>query len=160
MTSITVIKYDHTGVEKMRYPGKVLTRENSRLDIEAKFQGEDIDVHDIAFRVGDRFLETYYTKRWYNIYEIYDRADDHLKGWYCNICHPAIIEDGQVSFRDLALDLLVYPDGRQLVLDEDEFKAANLEITVANKARSGLKELQEIFSNNQWGNNKKFQPPN
>jgi hypothetical protein len=147
MSQITVIKYDHAGVEKFRYPGKVLTREKTRLAIEARFQNEDTDFHGILFNKGDRFLETYYTDRWYNIYEIHDHVDDRLKGWYCNISHPAIIEDGYVSFRDLSLDLLVYPNGRQLVLDEDEFAGAKLPNAIRTAALKGLKELQELFLN-------------
>ena len=145
MSKITVVKYDHAGVEIFRYPGKVLSRAETRLDIEAIFQAEDNVFHGISFNQGDRFLETYYSDRWYNIYEIYDRADDRLKGWYCNVAHPAIFEDGLVSFRDLALDLLVYPDGRQLVLDEDEFAADVLPKDVRTAALGALKELQYLF---------------
>lgn len=145
MSRITVVKQDHNGIEKWRYSGKLLSREGATLVLEARFQSEDTVYHGISFNKGDRFLETYYTDRWYNIYEIHDRDDDHLKGWYCNVCHPAIFEEDQVSFRDLALDLLVYPDGRQLVLDEDEFAAAMLPKDIRASALQGLKELQELF---------------
>ena len=64
----------------------------------------------------------YYTDRWYNIFEIYDRDDGQIKGWYCNIGKPAVIEDGVVSYVDLALDLWVSADGKQTILDEDEFE--------------------------------------
>ena len=150
MSQITVIKYDHVGVEKFRYPGKVLSREKTRLIIEARFQSEDTVFHGISFNKGDRFLEAYYSDRWYNVYEIRDRADDRLKGWYCNVSHPAIFEDSQVSFYDLALDLLVYPDGRQLVLDEDEFDLLKLPEAVHAKALEGLRELQQLFRSKQW----------
>ena len=36
-------------------------------------------------------------------------------------------EASQIRYVDLALDLLVFPDGRQLVLDEDEFEALHPE---------------------------------
>ena len=47
-------------------------------------------------------METFYSDRWYNIFEIYDRDDDQFKGWYCNIGKPAMIEDDFVSYVDLA----------------------------------------------------------
>ena len=47
-----------------------------------------------TLRRGDRFIETYYTDRWYNIFEIHAREDDRLKGWYCNIAKPAVMEAG------------------------------------------------------------------
>ncbi|MCH7663075.1 MAG: DUF402 domain-containing protein [Chloroflexi bacterium] len=145
MTQITVVKCDSAGVEIFRYPGKLLSRQETKLELEARFQAEDNVFHEISFNRGDRFLETYYTDRWYNIYEIHDRADDRLKGWYCNVSHPAIFEDSQVTFRDLALDLLVFPGGRQLVLDEDEFALLKLPESVHTRALEGLKELQQLF---------------
>ena len=150
MSQITVVKYDHAGVEIFRYPGQLLNREKTRVKIEARFQAEDNIFHGISFNKGDRFLETYYTDRWYNIYEIHDRRDDSIKGWYCNVSHPAIFKDSLISFRDLALDLLVYPDGRQLVLDEDEFADADLPADVRKDAKQGLRSLQDLFANRVW----------
>jgi predicted RNA-binding protein associated with RNAse of E/G family len=45
----------------------------------------------------------------------------------------------------LALDLLVYPDGGQLVLDEDEFIALPLSPAVRTAARQALAELRNHF---------------
>ena len=75
-----------------------------------------------TFETGDRFVEWFYSDRWYNIFEIHGH-DDRLKGWYCNIAAPARIEGGVIACRDLLLDLWVAPDGQMLVLDEDEFAA-------------------------------------
>ena len=99
-----------------------------------------------TFRQGDRFIETYYTDRWYNIFEVHDREDDRLKGWYCNIAKPAVMEAGErISYVDLALDLWVAPDGTQTVLDEDEFAALALDAETRSKALRGLEELQALF---------------
>ena len=51
-----------------------------------------------------------------------------------------------LSYVDLALDLLVFPDGSQLVLDEDEFAALNLSPSEQAAARQALAELQSSFS--------------
>ena len=45
---------------------------------------------------------------------------------------------------DLALDLVVYPDGRSRVLDEDEFAALPLSAEERSRARRALEELQEL----------------
>ena len=37
------------------------------------------------------------------------------------MCKPADFQDHQIDFVDMVLDVFVYPDGRLLVLDEDEF---------------------------------------
>lgn len=145
MNSITVIKWNTHRQETWRYEGQILRQTANSLLLEALFNRDDSIFHEISLGRGDRFVEVFYTDRWYNIFEIHDRADDHLKGWYCNVCLPAEISEGQVAYVDLALDLLVYPDGRQLVLDEDEFHALELDSAVREQALEGLSQLQQLF---------------
>ncbi|RPJ49511.1 MAG: DUF402 domain-containing protein [Chloroflexi bacterium] len=143
--ALVVIKLDAEGREAWRYSGQVLRRWPDSVLLEAYFNRADLDFHGILFGRGDRFIELYYTDRWYNIYELHDRADGHLKGWYCNVTRPAELSDGRLTYVDLALDLLVYPDGRQLVLDEDEFAELKLDDLTSAQARAALEELKEIF---------------
>ena len=104
----------------------------------------------INIKHGDRFVETYYTDRWYNIFEIHDRDDGHFKGWYCNVGKPAVMEsEDAISYVDLALDLWVTPVGFQTVLDEDEFAALDLDAETRRRAREALEELRRLFSENQ-----------
>jgi hypothetical protein len=143
---ITVIKRNLTGEEMWRYPGTLLRQEANVILLEAYFQRPDLPFLGIVLGKGDRFLETYFTNRWYNIYEIHDREDDHIKGWYCNIGKPAVLEsDDVISYVDLALDLWVTPDGTQTVLDEDEFSALNLDANIRSQAWAALLELQKYF---------------
>lgn len=146
MSSITVLKLNLDGQETWRYTGRVLEQHADRIVLEAHFNRDDLPFHGILLKCGDRFVETFYTDRWYNVFEIHDRDDDHLKGWYCNISHPAVIADGSLSYIDLALDLLVYPDGHQLVLDEDEFAELELSAEARQHARLALEELQASFT--------------
>lgn len=145
MDNITVIKRDLQGLETWRYTGQILQRGENFVLLEAKFNRADTPFHGIVLKQGDRFVETFYANRWYNIFEMYDRENKNLKGWYCNIGYPAVIDHDQVSYIDLALDLLIYPDGRQLVLDEDEFQKLPLSPEVEQQALAALAELQEIF---------------
>ena len=92
-------------------------------------------------------METFYSDRWYNIFEIYDRDDGKLKGWYCNIGKPAVLEDGIVSYVDLALDLWVSADGKQTVLDEDEFEELELDDDTRQNALTGLEDLRQSLKN-------------
>ncbi|MEN6523816.1 MAG: DUF402 domain-containing protein [Anaerolineaceae bacterium] len=142
---VHVIKQNSAGREVWRYTGKVLKHSKNAMLIEAHFNRPDLPFHGIILAEGDRFLEVYFSNRWYNIFEIHDKQTDELKGWYCNVTAPAEFRDGVIAARDLALDLFVYPDGRQLILDEDEF--AHLELTVHEKtqALTALQELQSLF---------------
>lgn len=146
MASITIIKLNLEGQETWRYTGRVQEQHADRIVLEAHFNRDDLPFHGILLKNGDRFVETFYTNRLYNIFEIHDRDDDHLKGWYCNIGQPAVIQAESLSYIDLALDLLVYPDGRQLVLDEDEFSELSLPPQLRHQARLALEELQASFT--------------
>jgi hypothetical protein len=144
---VSVHKLDLEGQETWQYQGILIERSAHHVLLEAFFDRDDTPLHGMTLRRGDRFLETYYDDRWYNIFEIHAGEDDRLKGWYCNIGFPAEFKGYDVSYRDLALDLLVFPDGRQCVLDEDEFALLPIEQDVQKKARLALDELKHIFSN-------------
>lgn len=145
--TLVVIKQNPAGQETWRYSGTLLQRTPARILLEAFFNREDLPFHGMLLGKGDRFIEVYFNDRWYNIFEIHARGDDTLRGWYANISLPAVFEDSQVSYRDLALDLLVFPDGTQIDLDEDEFTALNLPVEIHTRALSTLAELHELFSN-------------
>ncbi len=142
---ILVIKLNTEGKETWRYTGRVLERHVTWLKLEALFNRDDLPFHGITLRRGDRFVETYYADKWYNIFEMHDVDTDALKGWYCNVTTPARIEKDRLAYIDLALDLLVYPDNSQLVLDEDEFQELQIDAATRSKARAALAELQELF---------------
>jgi len=145
MKSIQVIKQDYLGREVWQYTGTLVAINDSRIVIEAYFDRADTQVDKIVIRRGDKFIETYYSNQWFNIYEIQDRRSGKEKAWYCNISYPAEISQESVVFRDLVLDLLVYPDGTQVVLDMDEFEALSITDDLRQQALQALEQLQEIF---------------
>jgi uncharacterized protein len=128
-----------------QYDGDVVGREDNAIILEAFFGRDDMSFMNVTLKRGDRFVETFYTDRWFNIFEIFDRDDKSFKGWYCNIGKPAVIEGELVSYIDLALDLWVAPDGTQTVLDEDELIELNLDDLLKQKVYAGLDELRRVF---------------
>ena len=140
-----------------QYEGMVLHREENAVTLEALFNRDDMPFMGIVLKRNDRFVETFYSDRWYNILEIYDRDDENFKGWYCNICKPAIIEDDFISYVDLALDLWVSANGEQTVLDEDELEELDLDDELKQKVYDGLKDLQEFLT--QYRNSGKTKNP-
>ena len=142
---IKVQKKNPAGDVTVEYEGDVLQRDENSVTVEALFTREDMPFMDVVFKKRDRFVEHYYSDRWYNIFAIHDRDDGKVKGWYCNIGKPAEIEDGVVSYVDLALDLWVSVNGDQTVLDEDEFEKLELSEDLRSGALRGLKELKVLF---------------
>ncbi len=143
---ITVQKKNPAGEVTYQYQGDLLRRNENEIVLEALFDRKDMPFQDVVLRTGDRFVEYYYADRWYNIFEIYDRDDGKIKGWYCNVGMPAVIEEDAVSYVDLALDLWVSADGRQTVLDEDEFVKLGLDETLSAGALKGLEEVKRLFA--------------
>jgi hypothetical protein len=138
---LTIIKLNTEREETWRYDGRVLERDANSILVEARFNRSDLLFHDIFLRHNDRFVERYYADQWYNIFAIHDKDDDRLKGWYCNVTRPAEFTPGQIAYVDLALDLLAYPDGRYLILDEDEFEELHLDQPTQQKAWQALDQL-------------------
>jgi uncharacterized protein len=144
---ITVIKNDHTGREVWRYEGVTVQRRLQHVVLEAIFNRDDMDLGYTVFRRGDRFVEWFYADRWYNVFEIHDRDDDHIKGWYCNFTRPAHLTDGRVEADDLALDLWVGQDHTKQILDRDEFDS--LPIPDSDRRQVEL-ALQTLLSVHDW----------
>lgn len=141
---VIVVKMNIQREETWRYEGQILARDEKSLLIEAFFNREDLDFHGITLKRNDRFIERYYEDRWFNIFEIHDREDDHLKAWYCNVTTPAEFTPGKIAYVDLALDVLAYPDGKYRVLDRDEFDDLPLDEITRKKAFGALEELESL----------------
>jgi protein associated with RNAse G/E len=143
--SVTVLKLNLEGNVTWRYEGHIISRESNALVLEAFFNRPDTPFLDIVLKENDRYVETFYTERWYNVFEIYDRDDASIKGWYCNVSRPAVLTKGTISYVDLALDLWVSVNGKQTVLDEVEFSLLNLDAKDRQEALTALAELQHLF---------------
>ncbi len=142
--AITVFKLDHNGREVWQYPATVVERGPDYVRLEALFNRDDMDLGYAVFKRGDRFVEYFYTDRWYNTFAVYDRDDGALKGWYCNICRPAEISEATVRCDDLALDAWIDPDGGFRLLDEDEFKALDLSAGEKAQALVAVEQLRQL----------------
>jgi uncharacterized protein len=147
-SEITVIKRNFIGRVIVQYSARLLRCGKNYVLLEARFNRPDVPILNTVLKMNDRFIEIYYLDHWYNIFEVHDHDDDHLKGWYCNIGRPAVLESkSRLSYIDLALDLWVAPDHTQTVLDEDEFAALELDTATRDYSRAALEELQMMFAN-------------
>lgn len=146
---ITVIKNDHMGREVWRYTGELIDRGPTWVNLEAVFNRADLVKPYHTFRQGDRFVEWFYSNRWYSLFEMYDVDDGRLVGWYCNVARPAVLGSDTITADDLALDLYVGPDGSMIVLDEDEFAALPVDESTRAAARAALDHLIRLVETRQ-----------
>jgi len=115
--AITVIKNDHEGRFVWQYQGELVARGETWVCLSARFNRDYADIGPAAFRRGDRFVEWFYSDRWYNVFQVFSVEDGHLRGWYCNVTRPAVIQASVVAS-----------------LDEDEFAA--LELAAGERAQA------------------------
>lgn len=134
-------KLDYANRETWRYTGKILERGTTWVCIEAYFNRDDSDDGYVIWRRGDRFVEWFYTDRWYNIFEIHDVFEDRLKGWYCNLTRPTIIDADDIYWSDLALDLWIDPSGQVQLLDESELATLPIDIATREQIWQAVAEL-------------------
>src|SRR6267154_1527272 len=81
---ITVVKQDPYGNAKAQYQGEIVRHLPQGIVIQAYWTRAAKDLGYTVFEPGDRFIEYYYTRRWFNIFAIENRNGTR-KGWYCNI---------------------------------------------------------------------------
>jgi len=149
LEAVTVDKLNLAGEVTVTWQGQVLRRSQNEVVREAVFTHSARDLGYVRMGPGDRFVEHYYTDRWYNVFALYDANGGVFKGWYCNITRPAEIsrEPGggwRVRAVDLALDYFRQPGGREFILDEDEFAALPLDAAEVSAARAALAELRAL----------------
>ena len=89
-----------------------------------------------------------FRRKWYDVGKFYDR-NGKFTGYYCDIIRPVarlLSSPSKTSIiTDLFLDLWINPDGRCVVLDEDQLKRAitkrAISASLAMKARMELEAL-------------------
>ena len=91
-------------------------------------------------------VSVYCLKKGWKISKIED-ADGNTIHWYCDICE-FVVDDAANSLtsNDLLLDVIVYPDGRELIMDADEAALA-LEQQLITKEQliKGLRSFDSLL---------------
>ena len=93
------------------------------LELVGEFD-RDVEHADLGLVArGTVSYEYYWLDRWYNVFRFHE-PDGTFRNYYCNINMPPRFEDGVLDYVDLDIDVLVWPDGRQDVLDRADFDAS------------------------------------
>lgn len=142
--AVTIRKLTSAGAQVFAYSGIIAQTLPNGVRLDATWTRGPMALGYTTFEPGDHFIEWFYADRWYNIMEVHG-ANGALKGWYCNVTYPAAFHGASVSYRDLALDLWVAPDGAMTTLDEDEFAADTaIDAQARAQALDALERLREM----------------
>ena len=66
--------------------------------------------------------EYYWLNRWYNVFAFFE-PNGEFRNHYCNVNMPPTFNGQSLDYVDLDLDVVAWPDGSVVTLDEDEFTA-------------------------------------
>jgi hypothetical protein len=145
--TVRLVKHPRPDV---RYPATAVHDDGTHAVVSAPWAGAaDRDFGFVRFERGDVFTEHYWRDRWFSVKEV-RAADGTLKGWYCDIARPAVVDGaaGSLVVADLDLDLWLSADRTTVLrLDEDEFLAGGLDDSdpaAARQARRALDLLADL----------------
>jgi len=120
---VTISKLDHLGQRLISYPGEIVLDNGEMVAARCLWTlPKTVDLGPFTIAPGDILVEYYFASQPFNIFAIYTPHEE-LKGWYCNVLEGTLIAAEAIDWADLALDLVVTPDGERTILDEDEFEA-------------------------------------
>ena len=138
---ITITKLDQTGRPVLSYPGEIVYGDDNVIVARCVWGQAALDLGGFYLQPGDIFMEFYSYQEDFNIFRIYN-AVGRLKGWYCNITAQVRVTEKEIQWPDLVLDLLVLPDGHQVIRDTDEFKAIHFPAKLRERALRAMRKLQ------------------
>ena len=130
-TSLMVVKLAPDGSEVTRYPGVVLASPAPApwLGVAAQWVNRRVDLDGLAFIPGDTLHEYFSPNDRFNVFAVF-APTGRWRGWYANVTYPARLnaatDPPTLSWHDLYVDVVVLPDGRVVIRDEDELAAAGL----------------------------------
>lgn len=90
-------------------------------------------VADVQLAPGDVTIALYWTDRPYTLYTWNPSGNDAIV-YYFNIADRVVLSQGEFSWRDLAVDILIDGSGEKHILDEDE---------IPPRLEAGLREYIE-----------------
>lgn len=102
---------------------------------------------DLTYVMQHSNLGIFNTKEYYNIFIDFHK-DGTFKMLYINVATPAILQNNEITWTDLELDVVRLPGKLAELVDEDEFQEAKasglLPADLADKAEAVAAELMQV----------------
>lgn len=129
--TITLVKRKPDGREATRYPALVVAGPAPApwVTLEARWVLPEIELDGLRFVPGDTLHEFFSPEHPFNAFSVIS-PDGELRGCYANVTHPATLDrttdPWTLTWHDLFLDVIGFPDGTYAVRDEDELAVEDL----------------------------------
>ncbi len=129
--AVMALKLAPDGSPRARYRGTIIaiTEHEQWVEIEARWTHAPVTVGGLRFAPGDTLREFYSSVLPFNVFAVHDPSGA-LRGWYANVTHPTRVDVSEpvplLIWQDLYLDLVAFPDGSFVSMDDDELAASGL----------------------------------
>ncbi len=119
--SVTVNSRKYDGTVSRTWTAEILEFSDSLLVLRGEFD-RDVRHDDLGLiRKGTVSIEYFPIGKWFSVFQFHE-ADSRFRNFYCNINMPPKFAGGALDYVDLDIDVVIWPDGRQEILDRDEFE--------------------------------------
>jgi predicted RNA-binding protein associated with RNAse of E/G family len=122
-----------------RFQCSLVLRDGDHVVLRYDFTGKGGEVAGVKLPSGTVTYAYYWCDRPYNVYH-WLLPDHTTAGYYFNLADQTVMGDDFVDWQDLTVDILITPDGRCQVLDEDELPA-DLDPALRAKLEGGKGEI-------------------
>lgn len=139
------------GTVRRSWTCRFVSQQDSHLIFEGEFES-DVVHPDLGHIVaGTRSVEHYWLDRWYNVFRFFEPTGE-FRNIYYNINMPPTLSDGALDYVDLDIDIVVWPDGRVVILDESDFEenaaTFNYPTELRERVRATLQQIESMLSDN------------
>lgn len=116
---IYIQSYKHDGSLHRTWSSATVLDDNDDVTVVITYKTWVVEYNDRKWFTKEPAICFYYKKKWFNII-----AMIRQKGvfYYCNLASPSIYDGEALKNIDYDLDIKVFPDGKSILLDEDEFR--------------------------------------
>ena len=144
IVTVKSLKYDNS--VQRTWSASLIENSGDMLVLEGVFD-RDIVHSDLGhIEAGTVSIEYFWLNRWYSIFQFLG-PNRQLRNYYCNVNMPPVFSRSTLSFVDLDLDVVVWPDNRYSVLDEAEFEENALSFAYPQHVRErAIIALDELIA--------------
>jgi uncharacterized protein len=148
---ITVNSRKYDGSVRRTWTGGLVSSSDELIVLVGRFD-QDVEHSDLGFiRQGTFSFEHFWPGRWYNIFRFHE-PDGPLKAWYCNVAMPPVFDRGVLDFVDLDIDVVVWPDMKYDVLDQEDFDENSIKYgypeEILAAVETSIRDLKRLIENN------------
>lgn len=86
----------------------------------------------------------FYPDKWFNVICMIRKGGVH---YYCNIASPSLVDEEAIKNIDYDLDVKIFPNGKVMILDEDEYRQHSRQMQYGRKLDIVIHQgLQEVLN--------------